>query len=196
MRPGLSTVSIGCGKAITSLAVGTRCVTLRRRLAKSGTRRIAPTMTRPITRIAAALLGLLAFAGAAQAGAVNQDRGIALKGYDPVAYFTDHKPVKGSARHVFAYDGGTYEFASAMHQKLFAAAPEKYLPQFDGYCAYGVAAGHKADIDPTAFSIVDGKLYLNYNTKVRSLWRQDIPGNLEKAEDAWPIVAQQTEIVH
>jgi len=153
-------------------------------------------MTRHITRIAATILVLLAFAGAAMAGPVNQDQGIALKGYDPVAYFTEHKPVKGSTRHEFAYGGATYEFASAAHRKLFAAAPEKYLPQFDGFCAYGVAAGHKADIDPAAFTIVEGKLYLNYNAKVQSTWRQDIPGYLQKAETAWPGVAEQTEVVH
>ena len=141
------------------------------------------------------LLLAIAIAGTASAGEVNQDHGIALKGYDPVAYFTAHKPVKGSARHEFAYGGTTYEFASAAHQKLFAAAPEKYLPQFDGFCAYGVATGHKADIDPAAFTIVERKLYLNYSPKIQATWRQDIPGYLEMAEDAWPIVAQQTEVV-
>jgi YHS domain-containing protein len=153
-------------------------------------------MTRHIQRITGAMLGLLALVGTAAAGAVNQDDGIALKGYDPVAYFSEHKPVKGSARHEFAYGGATYEFASAAHRKLFAAAPEKYLPQFDGFCAYGVATGHKADIDPAAFTIVEGRLYLNYSPKVQATWRQDIPGYLEKAEDAWPIVAQQTDVVH
>ena len=133
--------------------------------------------------------------GVAQAGTVNEDHGVAIKGYDPVAYFTDNKPVKGSKAHSFVYEGVTYEFASAAHRKLFAADPEKYAPQFGGFCAYGTASGHKAVIDPAAFSIVEGKLYLNYNTEVRDVWRKDEPGYIHKADEAWPTVSQQTEVV-
>jgi len=147
-------------------------------------------------RAAGALLGFVAFVGLAQAGQVNEDNGLALKGYDPVAYFTDHKPVKGSEAHKFVYQGITYEFASETHRKLFAAAPEKYLPQFDGFCAFGVSHGHKADIDPAAFSVVDGKLYLNHNADVQAGWQKDVPGNIKKADEAWPTVSQQTEVIH
>ena len=139
--------------------------------------------------------GLLA-AGIARAGSVNEDHGIAIKGYDPVAYFTDNRPVKGSRAHLFTYEGATYEFASAAHRKLFAADPGKYAPQFGGFCAYGAATGHKADIDPTAFTIVDGRLYLNYSTKVREVWKTDIPGYIRKADEAWPAVSRQTEVLH
>ncbi len=134
--------------------------------------------------------------GIAQAGTVNEDHGIAIKGYDPVAYFTDNKPVKGSTAHSFVYEGATYEFASEGHRKAFAADPEKYVPQFGGFCAYGTATGHKADVDPAAFTIVDGKLYLNYSTKVRDVWKQDEPGYIHKADAAWPTVSQQTEVLH
>jgi YHS domain-containing protein len=133
--------------------------------------------------------------GVAQAGTVNEDHGVAIKGYDPVAYFTDNRPVKGSKAHSFVYEGVTYEFASAAHRKLFAADPEKYAPQFGGFCAYGTATGHKAVIDPAAFSIVEGKLYLNYDTKVRDAWRKDEPGYIHKADEAWPSVSQQADVV-
>jgi hypothetical protein len=109
------------------------------------------------------------------AGENNVDSsGLALKGYDPVAYFTENKPVKGNT-----------EF-SARH--AFAAAPAKYSPQYGGYCAFGVASGYKAPIEPDAWTVVDGKLYLNYNQSVRRQWSGDIPGYLRKADANWPQV--------
>ena len=142
------------------------------------------------------LAALIALSGTAFAGKVNVENGVAIKGYDPVAYFADHKAIKGTLEYTADYDGATYEFATAARRALFVAMPEKYVPQFGGFCAYGTAQGHKADIDPTAFTIVDGKLYLNYNTKVMSTWRQDIPGYILKAERAWPTVSQQTDVAH
>jgi YHS domain-containing protein len=152
-------------------------------------------MTKSTNYALVALGACLLTLGVAQAGAVNEDHGVAIKGYDPVAYFTDNKPVKGSKAHSFVYEGVTYEFASAAHRKLFVADPEKYTPQFGGFCAYGTATGHKAVIDPAAFTIVDGKLYLNYNTKVRDVWQKDEPGYINKAKEAWPTVSQQTDVV-
>lgn len=111
-----------------------------------------------------------------------------------MAYFTDNKPVKGSSAYTYVYDGAMYRFASDAHRKMFAADPAKYSPQFGGFCAYGTATGHKADIDPAAFTIVDGKLYLNYSKKVRDIWQKDEPGYIHKAGEAWPTVSQQTEI--
>ena len=145
---------------------------------------------------AAGAFALIVLSGVASAGTVNVDDGVAIKGYDPVAYFTDHKPVKGVADYKADYDGATYEFASAAHRALFVAAPETYAPQFGGFCAYGTAQGHKADIDPNAFTIVDGKLYLNYSTQVQATWKRDIPGYLRKAEAAWPSVSHQTDVIH
>ena len=144
----------------------------------------------------ATLAALLVVSATAFAGKVNLENGIAIKGYDPVAYFADHKPVKGVPEYTAVYDGATYEFVSAAHRVLFVATPDKYVPQFGGFCAYGAAQGHKADIDPAAFTIVDGKLYLNYNSKVMATWRQDIPGYIIKAEKAWPTVSQQTDAAH
>ncbi len=146
--------------------------------------------------LVAVLLALAISAGAARAAdVVDTDNGIAIKGYDPVAYFTNGKPVKGSPAHEMTYHGATYEFASARHRRLFAAHPAKYVPRFGGFCAFGVAGGHKADIDPAAFSIVGGRLYLNRNMKVRDLWDHDIPGYIRKADAAWPKVSRDPNVI-
>lgn len=111
---------------------------------------------------------------------------LAVDGYDAVAYFTDGKPVEGKKEHSYEWKGATWRFASAAHRELFAAAPEKYAPQFGGYCAWAVSQGYTADADPESWKIVDGKLYLNYNKKVQAQWEQDIAGLIVKAESNWP----------
>ena len=127
----------------------------------------------------------------ALAGEFNEHDGVAIKGYDPVAYFNMNKPVKGVAEHNFAYKGSNFVFASKENRDAFAAAPEKYAPQYAGYCAYGVAAGGaKVDIDPKAFAVVDGKLYLNVNAAVQKRWSADIPGFIKTADDKWPEVSK------
>ena len=133
------------------------------------------------------LLGIAAAAHAA--GESNLDAsGLALKGYDPVAYFTEQKPLKGKPEITAQHEGATYRFASAANRDAFAAAPAKYAPQYGGYCAFGVASGYKAPIEPDAWTVVDGKLYLNYNQSVRSKWSSDIPGFLRKGDANWPTV--------
>jgi YHS domain-containing protein len=123
------------------------------------------------------------------AGESNIDSsGLALKGYDPVAYFTEKKPVQGKSEFTARHEGATYRFATAANRDAFVAAPEKYAPQYGGYCAYGMASGYKAPIEPDAWTVVDGKLYLNYNQSVRSRWSSDIPGYLRKADANWPVV--------
>jgi len=118
---------------------------------------------------------------------VNHDRrGLAIDGYDPVAYFTDGKPVQGSEQFTYQWNGATWRFASQEHRDLFAADPERYAPQYGGYCAKAVSENHTADIDPQAWKIVDGKLYLNYSPKVQKLWEQDIPGRIAAADKNWP----------
>lgn len=112
--------------------------------------------------------------------------GPALRGYDAVAYFTENKPVQGIAEFSFSYHGVAWHFVSAAHRDAFAAQPERYAPQYGGYCSYAVARGYTADGDPLAWKIVNGKLYLNYNLEVRELWEKDIPGNVEKANRNWP----------
>lgn len=108
-----------------------------------------------------------------------------MSGYDPVAYFTDGKPVRGSGYHVTVVDGVTYAFASAEHQKMFEANPQKYLPTYGGYCAYGLGVGKKFIADPEVWSIVDGKLYLNLDKGIQQKWEKDIPGYIKKGDANW-----------
>jgi YHS domain-containing protein len=134
-------------------------------------------------------LFLLLVASPVLAGPVNESGGVAIKGYDPVAYFTEAKPVKGTPAHTHAWNGSTWRFASAANRDAFAADPEKYAPKYGGFCAYGVASGYKVDIDPDAWSIVDGQLYLNYSTSVRRDWLKDTKGYIAKADTNWPGLA-------
>ena len=108
-----------------------------------------------------------------------------ISGYDPVAYFTESKPVKGSGYHVAEHQGVTYVFASKDHKEMFEANPEKYVPAYGGYCAYGVAVGKKFVSDPEAWKIVQGKLYLNLDKDIQSKWAKDIPGYIKKSEANW-----------
>lgn len=111
-------------------------------------------------------------------------QGLAIQGYDPVAYFTDGKPVPGDPGITAIHDSATYQFASAEHKAAFEADPARYVPQYGGYCAYAAAQGAKASIEPEQFTVVDDKLYLNYNADVRKRWLQDQAGYISKA-DAW-----------
>jgi YHS domain-containing protein len=116
----------------------------------------------------------------------------AIRGYDPVAYFTENKPVKGEMKFSVNYQYETWYFASAENQKMFQANPETYLPQFGGYCAYGMSRGYKAKTEPDAFTIVNGKLYLNYNVDVRKLWNEKQSEYIDKANSNWPSVKNST----
>ncbi len=117
--------------------------------------------------------------------------GVAIKGYDPVAYFTDRRPVKGTEEFEYVWMGAKWRFSSAQHRNLFAENPEKYAPRYGGYCAYAVSLGSIADIDPEAWTIFDGKLYLNLSKKVKELWSKDIPGNIKKADENWPKILEK-----
>jgi YHS domain-containing protein len=118
---------------------------------------------------------------------VNTDeRGLAITGYDPVAYFTAGKPMLGSAAFTATHDGATWHFASAAHRDLFVKDPARYAPQYGGYCAFGVAGNYKVKVDPEAWRIEGGKLYLNYDKGVQRRWLADIPGYLAKSERNWP----------
>jgi YHS domain-containing protein len=110
-----------------------------------------------------------------------KDSGIAIRGFDTVAYFTQGKPVKGSADYVVNWSGATWQFASQEHADLFKADPEAYAPQYGGYCAYGVAQDYLVKIEGDQWKIEDGKLYLNYDRKVQSKWIKDIPGYIATA---------------
>ena len=108
-----------------------------------------------------------------------------LSGYDPVAYFTDGKAVRGSGFHVAVHNGVTYAFATDEHKTMFTKSPEKYLPAYGGYCAYGVAVGKKFVADPERWKIVEGKLYLNLDKGIQQKWEKDIPGYIMKSEKYW-----------
>ena len=112
----------------------------------------------------------------------------AIKGYDPVAYFKDAKPVKGYKKFAYMWKDADWYFASQQNLDLFKSNPEKYAPQYGGYCAYGTAAGHKASTEPQTWTIVDNKLYLNYNNEVKSMWIKDKPGYIKKANENWPTI--------
>ena len=109
----------------------------------------------------------------------------ALQGYDPVAYFTDGQPVKGSKEFSTEYNGATFQFASAANRDAFLADPAAYAPQYGGYCAWAMADGKYAKGDAKYWKIVDGKLYLNYNAGIQKKWNADVPGFIEKADTQW-----------
>lgn len=113
---------------------------------------------------------------------------LALGGYDTVAYFTEGQPVKGDARWHWTYQGAEWRFASEAHLQRFQAQPERYAPQFGGYCAWAVAQGYTASGDPLQWRIVDERLYINYDAEVQRKWLTDIPGFIQKARQNWPAV--------
>jgi YHS domain-containing protein len=142
-----------------------------------------------LIRISMALALLSLFAGSALAAKDEYWTNIwgqALRGYDPVAYFTAGRPVEGKKRFEIEWMDAEWRFTSEENMEQFQANPEKYAPQYGGYCAWAVAQGYTASIDPEAWKIVDGKLYLNYDEEVQDKWEQDIPGFIEKANTNWP----------
>ena len=108
--------------------------------------------------------------------------GIAIRGYDTVAYFTEGRPMEGSDEFTTDWQGATWKFASQEHLDLFKADPQKYAPQYGGYCAYGVAQESLVKIEPDQWTIYDDKLYLNYNAKLNNEWKKDIPGYIAAAD--------------
>lgn len=136
-----------------------------------------------MARLMATMLALVLGVGIATAAPpVFSPDGVAIRGYDPVAYFTESKPVKGSDAHTAEWNGARWKFATAANRTLFLADPEKYAPQYGGYCAYGTAKGHLAPTQPSAWAVIDGKLYLNYDERVRRHWQKDVPGYNAEAD--------------
>jgi len=142
-------------------------------------------MKKVVMLVAIAVLMISAAAFAKDLKNVDKS-GLALQGYDPVAYFTQNQPVKGSQQFQSSHNGATYHFASAENKKLFDASPAKYEPQFGGYCAYGTSKNKTVPIKPSAFQIVDGRLLLQYDEDVRDTFNKDTRGNLTKADGNWP----------
>ncbi|MCG8455992.1 MAG: YHS domain-containing protein [Holophagales bacterium] len=140
--------------------------------------------------LAIALLAIALFwaapAGAVEPVATGRFDDVAVRGYDTVAYFTEGRAVEGSRELTHRYLGAQWRFASAENRDRFAADPEAYAPRYGGYCAWAVAQGKTARIDPRAWKIVDGKLYLNYSPKIQKRWEEDIEGNIRAADESWP----------
>lgn len=135
---------------------------------------------------AAAPLVALASPALAMTPEIYAEGGIAIDGTDPVAYFTEGRPVEGSREQTLEWKGATWRFATAGNRSMFEADPESYAPRYGGWCAYAVSRGYTAPTVPQAWTIHDGKLYLNFSRPVRALWARDIPGNVERGDANWP----------
>ena len=132
--------------------------------------------------MAAALICSVSFA---QKSPVYAEKGIAINGYDAVAYFTQGKPVMGTENYSYRWHDALWYFSSKQNLDSFSHNPEKYAPQFGGYCAYGVSEGHKAPTQHDAWTIVDGKLYFNYNKEVLDIWKKNMQQRIQDAEKNW-----------
>ena len=139
--------------------------------------------------LAAALLAMPTVLHAAQPETyVGIVKGVAVGGYDPVAYFTEKTPQKGVSALTAEYAGATWHFATEANRQAFLKEPARYAPQYGGYCAWAVSQGYTAKGDPSAWTIVDGKLYLNYDKGVQANWEKSKPANISKADANWPKV--------
>jgi hypothetical protein len=156
---------------------------------------MTPSLNPPAAWWRLLVLAVVLLAGAVLApppagagGIVNSSflGGVAIEGTDPVAYFSAGRPTPGSSDFEHEWMGATWRFVSAENRDRFAADPEQYAPQYGGYCAWAVSQGYTAKIDPEAWRIVDGRLYLNYSPAVQSQWQSDVPGNIAKADANWP----------
>ncbi|MFV2053075.1 YHS domain-containing (seleno)protein [Aliiroseovarius sp. YM-037] len=140
--------------------------------------------------VALPVVGTIVRPAIAAAPEVFAPGGVAINGYDPIAYFTDGAPVEGSADNSVSWNGATWHFATPENKEQFAADPAAFAPQYGGYCAYAVSKGATASTEPDAWTVHDGKLYLNYSLSVRGIWQQDIPGNVALADQNWPGVLE------
>ena len=116
---------------------------------------------------------------------IYQDASGAIRGYDPVAYFQEGHPVKGRPDLTYKWNEASWHFSTQENLERFKKDPEAYAPRYGGYCAYGTAEGHKAPTEPEAFTVLDGKLFLNYNKEVLGIWNKDRPGYIRRADSNW-----------
>jgi YHS domain-containing protein len=136
-----------------------------------------------------ALLALFTIVQAqAQKSEIFATGGKAIKGYDPVAFFTASKPVKGADSLAYQWKEATWLFSSRQNMDAFKANPDKYAPQYGGYCAYGTSQGHKAPTQTDTWTVVNDKLYFNYNSKVKELWTKDQTALIKTADEKWPAI--------
>ena len=136
--------------------------------------------------IIAALAFITAVQAQAQQSEIFAPGGKAIKGYDPVAFFKESKPVKGSDKFQYKWKDATWLFSTNENLEAFKADPEKYAPQYGGYCAYGTSQGHKAPTQTDTWTVLNDKLYFNYNQKVKEMWIKDERGLIQKADNQWP----------
>lgn len=129
---------------------------------------------------------LISATGEAQDIKYYNTKGIAINGYAPVACFLQNKAVEGTDSYSTDWSGSKWKFISQANLDSFKIAPEKYVPQYGGYCAYGCSENHKAPTDPNAFTMVGNKLYLNYSLKVKEFWLKDTSGKIKAADGYWP----------
>ena len=142
---------------------------------------------RALIGVLGVVMGLFGFSVFGQSGALNVNRrGVAIDGYDPVAYFTDGQAVQGDSAIAVEHEGATYYFASTEHRDLFTANPESYLPEYGGWCAYAMASGSFARINPQAWVIHDGRLFLNFSRRINNRFVGDLEGFIASADQAWP----------
>lgn len=131
-------------------------------------------------------IGLFFLANCLHAQEIFATEGKAIRGYDPVAFFTKAAPVKGADSLALDWKGVSWLFSSKENLEAFKTAPEKYAPQYGGYCAYGTAGGHKSPTQTDTWTILNDKLYFNYNLKVKELWSKDRENLILKADKNWP----------
>jgi YHS domain-containing protein len=147
---------------------------------------------RRLTIVSVAVLVLALFAGVCSAEkGVNTNPKLALQGYDTVAYFDVGNAVMGSNAYLVEWNNATWHFASKENMERFQKNPEKYAPQYGGYCAWAAAQNYLAPVDPRVFDIHGGKLYLNFNRDIQRKWLKDIPGFIKKADANWPNLAKK-----
>lgn len=141
------------------------------------------------------IIALAAFFAIAQAKAQKSEifisGGKAIKGYDPVAFFKEAKPVKGADSLSYQWKAATWLFSNRENLEAFMATPEKYAPQYGGYCAYGTSQGHKAPTETDTWTVVNDKLYFNYNAKVKEIWTKDEQNLIQQADQKWPDLKAQ-----
>jgi YHS domain-containing protein len=147
----------------------------------------------PVALSVGVLLAAPARAETPPIAAVNTADGVALKGYDAVAYFISGEPTRGLADYTHRWKGVTYRFASAENRERFTADPEKYLPRYGGYCAYAMSINRIADIDPARWAIVDGKLYLNNNRLSQALWSVNTRGKITSGDRNWAVFPKKPD---
>jgi YHS domain-containing protein len=141
--------------------------------------------------IIAALAFITTVQAQAQQSEIFAPGGKAIKGYDPVAFFKESKPVKGSDKFQYKWKDATWLFSTNENLEAFKADPEKYAPQYGGYCAYGTSQGHKAPTQTDTWTVLNDKLYFNYNDKVKELWTKDQANLIKAADEKWPEVKGQ-----